>query len=272
MALICPNCKARNRSIAKFCIECITSLPTGCPDTDFAPTVRATPKTAYLDLALASKTRKSKATDNPQAEVRQDTALASKGLWISLAGLMVALLFGSAGWLVAGAGGWYLYTAGSAQVDPPRSATLPAAVASPSSEALPITQVADAAVPVAASLAVPLPDPRGAQGQGVTTSRETATKVGREAAVLPTAAIAATRPAAAAASLNATLPGRAEAPKARLAASLEPRAACSTMNFISAAQCMVAQCTKPEFRLHAQCEAVRRQQRLEEEKRNPVAP
>ena len=30
------------------------------------------------------------------------------------------------------------------------------------------------------------------------------------------------------------------------------------------------QCLKPEFKPHAQCEAVRRQQRLEEEKRNPT--
>jgi len=31
-----------------------------------------------------------------------------------------------------------------------------------------------------------------------------------------------------------------------------------------------AQCAKPEFRGHAQCEAVRRQQQLDEEKRNPT--
>jgi hypothetical protein len=34
---------------------------------------------------------------------------------------------------------------------------------------------------------------------------------------------------------------------------------------------MAAQCARPEIASHAQCEAVRRQQRLEEEKRNPIA-
>jgi hypothetical protein len=50
----------------------------------------------------------------------------------------------------------------------------------------------------------------------------------------------------------------------------EPQAQCSDRNFIAKAQCMAAQCLKPEFKAHAQCEAVRRQQRLEEEKRNPT--
>jgi hypothetical protein len=34
------------------------------------------------------------------------------------------------------------------------------------------------------------------------------------------------------------------------------------------AQCMAAQCIKAEFKAHPQCEAVRKQQRLEEERRN----
>jgi len=119
MALICPNCQARNRSIAKFCIECITSLPTGCADTDFAPTLLATPRTSYLDRALALKAHWSKASNPPPAAGLQDAAPVAKGVWISIAGLMAVLVIGSAGWLVAGAGGWYLYTAGSAQVDPP---------------------------------------------------------------------------------------------------------------------------------------------------------
>lgn len=50
----------------------------------------------------------------------------------------------------------------------------------------------------------------------------------------------------------------------------EPQAQCGDRNFIAKAQCMAAQCLKPEYKAHAQCEAVRRQQRLEEEKRNPT--
>jgi hypothetical protein len=33
---------------------------------------------------------------------------------------------------------------------------------------------------------------------------------------------------------------------------------------------MATQCAKPEFRPTAQCDAVRRQQQIEEEKRNPT--
>jgi hypothetical protein len=45
---------------------------------------------------------------------------------------------------------------------------------------------------------------------------------------------------------------------------------CGDRNFIAKAQCMATQCLKPEFKPHAQCDAVRRQQRIEEEKRNPT--
>ncbi|MDM0014222.1 zinc ribbon domain-containing protein [Variovorax sp. J22P168] len=49
-----------------------------------------------------------------------------------------------------------------------------------------------------------------------------------------------------------------------------PQAQCAGMNFIARAQCMATQCARPEMRAHAQCEAVRRQQQIEEEKRNPT--
>ena len=34
MALICPQCKTKNRSAAKFCIECISTLPTAFASAD----------------------------------------------------------------------------------------------------------------------------------------------------------------------------------------------------------------------------------------------
>jgi hypothetical protein len=51
---------------------------------------------------------------------------------------------------------------------------------------------------------------------------------------------------------------------------VEPGAACAGLNFFAVARCMAAQCLKPAFKPHAQCEAVRRQQHLEAEKRNPI--
>jgi hypothetical protein len=199
MALICPKCKTRNRSIAKFCIECITSLPTGCSDTDFAPTTLAAPKASRIGIT----------------------------------GLITLLLIGSAGWLVAGAGGWYLYAEGSAQVDPARPKDVAKEVA-PAKDAQEIQEV-DRPVTAPAAAVVPsrVPVPTSSQGPQLRWN---------------------------------------EAPRPKSPAPADPMAACSTLNFIAAAQCMAAQCLKPAFKSHAQCEAVRRRQQLEEEKRNPVAP
>ncbi|MFH0132870.1 zinc ribbon domain-containing protein [Variovorax sp. VaC1] len=65
-------------------------------------------------------------------------------------------------------------------------------------------------------------------------------------------------------------PAVAATPPPAPAPAAEPMAMCGDRNFIARAQCMAAQCLKPEYKAHAQCEAVRRQQRIEEEKRNPT--
>ncbi|MEJ1168355.1 zinc ribbon domain-containing protein [Variovorax sp. CCNWLW235] len=62
----------------------------------------------------------------------------------------------------------------------------------------------------------------------------------------------------------------APAPQPAAAGPSDPQSICGDRNFIAKAQCMAAQCLKAEFKPHAQCEAVRRQQRIEEEKRNPT--
>jgi hypothetical protein len=215
MALICPVCKSRNRSIAKFCIECITSLPPGCSDSEFAPTVRAGPEPPHGNLARPSGVRRA-TSPAAKGDSANRAAPASKGLGISTGGLIACLMIGSAGWLVAGAAGWHLFAAGSTQVDPPR--------------------------PVSAAVPEP-PHPAQARGE-------------------PGLPVPETPPAAA-------VP-ESHRPKASPAA--DPKAACSAMNFIAAAQCMASQCQKPAFKSHAQCETVRRRQQLEEAKRNPFAP
>jgi hypothetical protein len=274
MVLICPKCKTRNRSIAKFCIECITSLPTGYPDVDFAPTAHAAPQTAYLELALALKAAWSKTSARSEAGVIQEAAPVGKGMWISVAGLIALLLIGSAGWLVAGAGGWYLYSAGSAQVDPPR----------PHSPSVGTTMPADVSALVPSSS-----DHVQAPVQPAPTVRENSEFLHSEIDIdrpvpPPSVAINRTSPAGqvpasvasppmrnlAAPALHAQSPTEADAPKS--SAAPEPGTACQALNFIARSQCMAAQCLRREFRSHAQCEAVRRQQRLEEEKRNPPAP
>lgn len=204
MAVICPQCKTKNRSVAKFCIECIGTLPTAFAESNFASTVRSTvPTGPAIDAAAAPF---------------------SKGLRVSIAGLSVALLIG--------AGGWYFYTAGKAQVHPARTEASNEAVAS----AVPVP------VPVVAA-PEPAPEP------------------------------------AAISVVEKAMPPDAQAPKAaakprgvRTGTTSEPAAACTNMNLIAASRCMAAQCLKAEFKPHPQCEAVRRQQQLEEQKRNPVAP
>jgi hypothetical protein len=53
------------------------------------------------------------------------------------------------------------------------------------------------------------------------------------------------------------------------AAPSNPDAACAGQGFFGRTRCMVAQCAKAEYRTHGQCDAVRRQQQIDEEKRNP---
>lgn len=234
MALICPKCKTRNRTVAKFCIECIASLPTGCSDSDFAPSTLAAQKASYLNLfrALDALGRGSQPTPRATREAAaKRVAPASKGLWISVASLITLLAIGSAGWLAAGASGWYPFTAGSAQVDPPRPDGFANEVAP--TKSAPEIQEAPALTAVQRQIA-PVLEP------------------------LPPA--------------HASQPAVNEAPRPKAVAPADPMPACLGMNFIAKAQCMASQCLKPAFKAHAQCEAVRRRQQLEEEKRNPVAP
>jgi hypothetical protein len=65
-------------------------------------------------------------------------------------------------------------------------------------------------------------------------------------------------------------PEPAPPPAPEPAAPASPQSLCAGMNFIARAQCLAAQCAKADYKAHAQCEAVRRQQQIEEEKRNPT--
>lgn len=65
-------------------------------------------------------------------------------------------------------------------------------------------------------------------------------------------------------------PATAASPPAPSSGPADPQSACAGRNFIATAQCMAVQCGRAEFASHPQCAAVRRQQRLEEERRNPT--
>lgn len=237
MSIVCPQCNTENRSIAKFCIECIGTLP---PPRPRAP------------IAMPWQ----------RGDGEAGTAVPfSKGLWVSVAALTVALVVGAAGWLVAGAGGWYLYSAGRAQVHPLPEATPAAQVALPSIVATPVP--------------TPVPTPTPTVDSPVTPAAPVAPV--ERAAVAPTTTAVekpSQAPAAAPAPHPVPTPTRREASTTARpqAASSAPSSACTDKGFFAESRCMAQQCEKPQFKAHAQCEEVRRRQRLEEEKRNPYAP
>jgi hypothetical protein len=60
------------------------------------------------------------------------------------------------------------------------------------------------------------------------------------------------------------------APDRQHALAGDPEKQCAGLGFFAAARCMAAQCATPAHASHPKCEAVRRQQRLMEDKRNPT--
>ncbi|WP_242630941.1 hypothetical protein [Variovorax paradoxus] len=178
-------------------------------------------------------------------------------LWLVL--LAVGLLM-----IIAG---WYGYGKG-APAEKAEAASTAAPVAAPAVAPLPASSAPEAAPPVP-----PSAEPSAAADAAL-------------AAAAPAAPAAATpKPPSAAAKSRKPVPAApsqpgvpeaapavaaAPAPQPVAAAPADPQSICGDRNFIAKAQCMAAQCLKAEFKPHAQCEAVRRQQRIEEEKRNPT--
>lgn len=308
MALICPICSTENREGANFCRSCGVTLSATAPripappspaDREWAATAPAqlrapTIPAPLVDLpepvfsrSLFRKARAEPADERtvivapgqpplpplprssssrrerserkkarakvPRPPEPAEPPLRSRGflLWLGL--LVVAVVM-----IVAG---WYGYGTGKAsepvELPPPVSAPAPApaAAAPPAAEQPPAAPVAPEAPAVEAPAAeAPPPAPVAAAKPAP------AAKPRKQANAAPQpAAPEAPAPAVAAAP-----------PPPAAAASSDPQAMCGDRNFIAKAQCMAAQCLKPEYKAHAQCEAVRRQQRIEEEKRNPT--
>ncbi|MDQ0611547.1 hypothetical protein QFZ83_005718 [Variovorax sp. W1I1] len=305
MASICPVCSTENRESANFCKSCGTTLsatasripPPPSPDSQAdrewattapaqlrAPTIPAplfdlpepapssrsffgrAPAAAPGDErtvilapgqpAASASSSRSERSERKRSRVKvprppepPEPPLRRRGLalWLGLLALAVVMVVA----------GWYGYgsrkTAEPVEIPPPpvaAPAPAPVVAAPPAAEPPPaepavIPETPAAEAPAAeATLAVPKP----------------AAKPRKQATVVPQAAAPeAPAPAAPAAP-----------PPPAPAAPSEPQALCGDRNFIAKAQCMATQCLKPEFKAHAQCEAVRRQQRIEEEKRNPT--
>jgi len=310
MALICPICSTENREGANFCRSCGVTLsataprippPPGPDEREWAATapaqLRAPTIPAPLDdlpepvfsrlpfgkapaapadertvimapgqpplppLPRSSSSRRERSERKRAARVKVprppepvEPPLRSRGLMLWLGLLAVAVVM-----IVAG---WYGYGTRKApepvEAPPPVSAPAPApapAAAPPAAElppAAPVAPETPAVEPPAAETSPPAPAAAPKPAAAAKPRKQANAAPQPTASEAPAPAVAAAPP-----------------PPAQ-AASSDPQAMCGDRNFIAKAQCMAAQCLKPEYKAHAQCEAVRRQQRIEEEKRNPT--
>jgi hypothetical protein len=309
MASICPICSTENREGANFCRSCGVTLsaaapripppPPGPADREWATTAPAQLRAPTIPAPLfdpdepvvsrglfgkahaarpadektvivapgqpprppsppSSSSSRSERAERKRTRVKvprppepAEPPLRARALWLWLGLLAVAVVM-----IVAG---WYGYGTRKApepvEAPPPVAAPAPA-VAPPAVELSPAAPAAaetPSAEPPAAEAAPtpPVAAPKPAPAAKPRKQANAAPQAGTSEAPAP-----ATAPA----------PSAAPAP----AASADPQGMCGDRNFIAKAQCMAAQCLKPEYKAHAQCEAVRRQQRIEEEKRNPT--
>jgi len=301
MALICPVCDADNRDGANFCRSCggrlsaadrVPPAPApGAADREWATTAPAQLRAPTIPAPLfdpaeskrssssgstgwmpepppppppadertvivapgrggaASSLPPSPRVDRPKTRIKvkrikpPEPVLRPRGIGLWLGLLIVALLLVVAGWLGYGTDN-----------KPPELAVAPPPAAAPAPVVVPAVEPP----PVTTEPAPPVTEPPPAE----------AVVEPAEAAPKPTPVAKPRKPVTPAvpapqAPVAATPVPAAPAPPA------DPQAQCADRNFIAKAQCMAAQCVKPEYKSHAQCEAVRRQQRIDEEKRNP---
>jgi hypothetical protein len=173
---------------------------------------------------------------------------------IAFSGLIAAIL--------VVVGGWYALnsrTVNEPAKVPDRTPVIQPTPSPPVSESTASAPAADAAEPP------PPPPPPQAESQfappqDAPTKPAAAPAKARKPAPVRNAAPAAPPPPS---------PVAAPEPAPAPAAPPSPQSACEGLNFFARARCMAALCAKADYRAHAQCEAVRRQQQIEEEKRNP---
>lgn len=265
MTVLCGACGAENRDAAKFCKGCGRKIAQAWPQ-PAAATLGAVEAALVMGSAAAAPA----ATAAPTAQARMPSWAVDElrpapaplrprignGRWIVALGLLVGLLVLAAAWW--GHRNRSLEIAKPAATQGEHQAAAPAPAPVP---ALAPVLPAQAAQPAAGASSPPVI----AERVELAPSEPVAA-----AAVKPRKAPAKKQPAPPAAPVvEAALPA-ASAPAPAPARSPSPQESCGSLNFIARAQCMAAQCARPELAVHAQCEAVRRQQRLEEEKRNPT--
>ena len=253
MTVLCGACNAENRDAAKFCKGCGRKIAQAWPQ---VAAVVADVSDAALLLATANQREAVRKTRAAEEELRPTPAppraRISNGRWIAALGLGVVLL------VVAAA--WWGQRNKSQEISAPATPALDAATSPP------------AALEPPAPVPAVTPEPVLSAPAGATVNSE------------PTPVLEAAAPAnskqrkpAAKKQPTPTAPPVVEAavpapppPAPEPVRVPTPQESCAGRNFIARAQCLATQCARPELASHPQCEAVRQQQRLEEEKRNPT--
>ena len=277
MAIVCPACGTENRSIAKFCIECIEPLPTGFARTRQMPAAPSEPPEDEMPSALAAF-----ASAGPPSPLMPPIKLPTmpgdwppgsrrKGRGKAIGAALLALLVvGAVGVLAVGEDLGGGRGEGGAAVQAAEITTTPHRQASGSVEA-----------PASAVPAVVMPPERAptaaealAPGESIVADNLPAGRLQplkpaaappAMAAATPVArpAVAAVQAASAPASTLPTVTGKLEQAEALFGR-------CDRLNFIAASRCRVDQCEQAANRQRKECQPVLAQQRLIEEKRNPT--
>lgn len=281
MPVVCAACGTENREAAKFCRGCGARLAAAAPATTGDES--AWPMTQPSDLGGSAADERTVILGAPAAAPRPAPSLpppppiatppapvrppapanpmptaapASKGPWIAIGA--VALL------LVAGAGAFWTFRGPSGAALPAPAPTAPVA-ASPLPPPTPAPEPAaqaPAPEPVPAAPPEPAPAPPPAPAPAPASAATPAPTKLRPKKEAP-APVAPKPPVDVPVAVPVAPPPPPPPPPT-------PEAVCAGRNFIARAQCLAAECAKPDQRSHPQCEAVRQQQRLEEEKRNPT--
>lgn len=244
MTLMCAACHTENRDAAKFCKACGGRLVT--------MSTRSAVDEAALDAVPASQPRRIGSGHRHRSAKRNRSMR-----WILLAALALVVAIGGASVyrsLVSRPGP----AAALPTADPVTTPTLPTPAAVPAAPA-PASEPTPAADPVAAPttpVAIEAASTNRNNPRKPPPLRKTTVTPAPPAVVPPVASVPPALPV--------------EPPPVVPSAPADPGQACTGRNFIATAQCLAKQCGMSEFSAHPRCDAVRRQQQIEEEKRNPV--
>jgi len=283
MALMCAACGTDNRDEAKFCKGCGARL--------VASPSRSAEERQALDGAWRATVQSALEQDLRADDLDAPTVIVPSRAGVGAPasrpmplGTATALQSGprrirakrirARVWLLSGAvllaaaaGAGYAYRAGAL-----KKSTALGAVATATPAAVPSTP-SPTTPSMPAPSAAPLPDvlppePMPAQAQVTPEVAPAPPRKARKVTPTPT-------PAPSPAVVDVPPQPMPEAPPPAVAAAPplpppSPQSACGGRGFVGTAQCMVTQCARAEFAAHAQCEPVRRQQRIDEEKRNPL--